>query len=144
MWSEKYLVISESGIYSMKMETLVVVPQVGPATRHVAWWLLLEKQIIYQMNVSHAELFLFGFFFIIEMMMTSMMLPLWLALILMKKVPELWLPTLTWLEPRYSPVKMNPFLLLYLYINAYLKWVRNMSFPFDSVSFGVMRFWEHA
>lgn len=83
--------------------------------------------------------YMFGFF-IAEMMMTSMMLPLWLVLTLMKKVPELWPPTLTWLDPRCSPVKMNPSLLLYLSINAYLKRVRSTSFPSGSVSFRVMRF----
>lgn len=36
MCSEKYLVISESRINSMKTQTLVVVPQVGPATGHIA------------------------------------------------------------------------------------------------------------
>jgi len=39
----------------MKMETLAAVPEVGPATRHFAWWLLLEKQLVYKMNISHAE-----------------------------------------------------------------------------------------
>lgn len=46
----------------MRMENLVVVLQVGPATGPVAQWLLLEKQIIHRMNISHAQLFLFVFF----------------------------------------------------------------------------------
>lgn len=112
----------------MGTETLLAVPPVGAASKHVACRLLSEKQTVHRVSISRAEPLWLGLFFLLEMMMTSMTLPLWLALISMKKVPELWLPTLTWLEPRFSPVKMNPFLLLYLCTNAYLKRVRNVSF----------------